>query len=185
VTVRVKFVFNEDMIKRFAEASRFSGQTPNRKTTVMLLAALASLVLLGILVYYTSAVDFKWFAELIRFFLSTMFVVFLTIGIVVLIAIIAPNFAAKTYSKAIGSTYEYVFNEYGFSNSMKSQLSDSQTTAYYGLLDRVIETNDSFYLFFHQAQAFIVEKSGVYEGSIQELQHYLKQGVPPDKYTVR
>jgi hypothetical protein len=93
-----------------------------------------------------------------------------------------PSVATKKSKNMIGSfnTYEFLSDELIIESNLPT--ATGQTKAKYDFIFKVYEKKDIFYFYISKQQAFFVNKTDIYEGTVSDLQSILKNNLPAKKY---
>jgi len=95
----------------------------------------------------------------------------------VLLLTLFPPAAANSQKALFGTINNYLFSEDGLTADSNNPTQSGEGKYLYGAFVRVIETKDTFYLYISKAHIIIVEKSGITQGSAQELRALLEKHV--------
>ena len=94
-----------------------------------------------------------------------------------------PKIQYKSLKKAQNMENSYIFCDDVIKISSNNELYQGEATLDYGFIVKVMETTKHFFIYQHQNQAYIVDKSTVTDGTVEELKEKLKQSIK-GKYIV-
>jgi len=93
-----------------------------------------------------------------------------------------PAKTAKMSRRMFGAAVFYEFSEDEIIINSMLPTNTGQVRANYQYFDKVYETKTAFYLFISKREAFVLEKAGITEGSISDLQELFRKNIPGKKY---
>ncbi|MBQ1989260.1 MAG: YcxB family protein [Clostridia bacterium] len=171
--IRAKCKFNKDSIRALAHLATFKKSDP--KKTVIIRSTLCVVLLLVII------------AELVVFEFDIIIPIVLIVVDILVIAIdcfmyfLLPRMQNKALAKMKNAQNEYVFCDNILKAFTKSDEYSGEAEIEYSLFVKVYET--SKYLFFYQTnnQVFIVDKSTIEGGTVEEIRNKLSAFIK-DKY---
>ena len=94
-----------------------------------------------------------------------------------------PKISYKQMGKTAESVNNFVFSDETISVTNEGDCSHGESEYTYEAIERVIETKKYFFIFIHKAQAYIVSKEGITNGSVEDLRSLLSR-VKGKKYIV-
>lgn len=86
-----------------------------------------------------------------------------------------PKISYKQMGKVAESENYYVFSDVGISVTNEGDCSHGESEYTYEAIERVIETKKYFFIFINKAQAYIVAKDGITNGSAEDLRSILSK----------
>lgn len=102
-----------------------------------------------------------------------------------LVILLLPKLVARMSKSVIGGVNIYVFTDAVVYIESALPTAIGNSTFSYAHFDSVYETRDTYYLFITKQQAFVLNKSDIFEGSYYDLKYLLTSNLPPEKYIVK
>jgi len=185
--LRAETVYTEGLLKRFAKFNLFKKSRGALKLFLLEFLLLTLSVLSAFLAFKRkSRCHFRFHADWL-----SLAVICLGLFIFILIMMVKlPKAIAKNSKSIIGSKLSYIFSDdkviITVNNSRPSASIYNHIYAGYAYFEKIYETKSAFYMYIEeQKQAYILEKSGIDEGNLIQLQELLKGKVSKGKYIKR
>ena len=172
--IRAKCKYDLDSVKALTHLTMYKKADPQKRLTFWS-AAFAVLIIIII-------------SEIIAFGFDTILAVLLGVEIFGLLLIyfwyfIIPKIQYKSLAKMKDTENEYVFCDDVLKTFTKSQEYNGEAEIEYSLFVKVYETTKYFFLYQTNTQVFIVDKSTVENGTVEEIRNKLSAFVK-DKYII-
>ncbi|MHB1484271.1 MAG: YcxB family protein [Saccharofermentanales bacterium] len=163
-------------IKEFVRFTLFKGKGQN------ITGKKIGLVVLMSVVFCLSLINM-----IINSFEAGIIVFFITLMIICIFGylyFIYPKKVYKSAKKLASMKNEYLFQEDEFTMTSDNPEFSGKSTMKYTFLNMVYETEDYFYLFIDKAQAYIVRKSDITNGTSEQIRETIIYNMPPEKYII-
>ena len=161
--MKAKCVFDYKSIKALTYTTIYKRDNP--KAAFYFLNILTAIMILAIIWLMQFSVDSKAISLLILYVFIFLFNCFLYV--------VFPKVQYRALDKMKGVENEYTFCDDGISITSKHELYNGAAELKYAMIPKVMETSEYLFIYQSKNQVFIVDKSTITGGSIEQIRQKL------------